>query len=308
MTRILKGKDYEREGTESYNSAAYSEAKQKYNLALEIYREFSLQDEVKKIDQQLKKIDEKLSNDDQNKKIKEIRAEANEYLQIGDYKSAINKYIEAKVISSNLGLTKEVSEINNKIKQINNRSIIKKAEEYEDTAAIQLNKQNFSEALFNYKQAEKIYSEYGLSDRISKVREKVKSVKEIKLLTEAENKEELGDRQFDNQKYEQAISSYQQAQEIYKNAQLETKANKLGEKIISVEVAKTFNKAKEYEKLGDQLAGEENYKKAVINYKQAQGIYSKVNKLKDFNRIQEKIDKAKNEQKGFFERLFSLKE
>ena len=308
LTRILKGKDYEREGTESYDSAAYSEAKQKYTLALEIYREFSLQDEVKKIDQQLEKIDEKMSNNDQNKKIKEIKAEANEYLQIGDYKSAINKYIEAKVICSNLGLTQQVSGINNKIRQINNRLIMKKAEEYEDTASIQLNKQNFSEALFNYKQAEKIYSEYGLSDKISKVREKIKSVKEVKLLTSAEDKEELGDRQFDNQKYDQALSSYQQAQKIYKNAKLETKVNKLGEKIISVEVEKTFNKAKEYEKTGDQLAGKENYEEAIVNYNQAQNIYSKVNKLKDFNRIQKKIDKASNEQKGFFERIFSLKE
>ena len=308
LTRILKGKDYEREATEYYNSESYSEAKQKYTLALEIYRQFSLKDEANMIDQQLKKINKKINHNDQNQKIKEIRAEANEYLQIGDYKSAINKYIEAKVICSNLGLTKEVSEINSKIKQINNQSIMKKAEEYEDAATIQFNKQNFSEALFNYQQAEKIYSEYGLSTKITKVKKKIASIKSAKALSEAETKEELADKQFENQKYDQAINNYEQAKEIYKEAELINKVNKLGEKIISVEAAKTFNKAKEYEKAGDELAGAEKYEKAISNYKQAKKIYSKVNKLEAFNRIQSKIKKANNEQKGFFERIFSLKE
>ena len=305
LNRILKAKDYEREGLEAHSSQIYSEAQQKYTLALEIYREFNLKDEVKKINGQLKKIKQKISDDDQDEKIREIKAAANEYLQIGDYKSAINKYIEAKVICSNLGLSKEVSKINQKIKQINNRSTMQKAEEYEDAAAIELNKQNFSEALFNYKQAEKIYSECSLSSKVAKVRKKIESVKAAQSLTDAETLEELGDKQFDNGKYEQALSNYKEAKTIYKQAKLDNKANKVGEKIISVEVAKTFNKAKEYEKLGDQLAEEENYKQAIMNYNEAKSIYSKVNKLKDFNRIQEKIEKANNEKEGFFKRLFS---
>ncbi|MFO7820370.1 MAG: protein phosphatase 2C domain-containing protein [Halanaerobacter sp.] len=305
LNRILKAKDYEREGLEAHSSQNYSEAKQKYSLALEIYREFSLKDEVEKIEEQLEKIKQRISQDDQDEKIKEIKAEANEYLQIGDYKSAINKYIEAKVICSNLGLSKEVSKINKKIKQINNRSTIQKAEEYEDSAAIELNKDNFSEALFNYKQAEKIYSECSLSSKVAKVRKKIESIKSAQSLTEAETLEEVGDKQFDNQKYEQALSNYKESKSIYKNAKLDDEANKIGEKIISVEVAKTFNKAKEYEKIGDQLAEEENYKKAIMNYNEAKSIYNKVNKLKDFNRIQKKIEKANDGKEGFFERLFS---
>lgn len=247
LTRILKGKDYEREGRESYNTKSYNEAKQKYTLALEIYREFDLKDEVTRLKKRLKKITKKLAQNDQNNKIKEIKAEANEYLQIGEYKSAINKYIEAKVIYDNLGQRQKVAEIDKRIKQINSRSIMQQAEEYEDNGAIQINKQNYTKALFNYKQAEKIYAEHGLSNKSLKIKEK----------------------------------------------------------IASVQTAKSLSDAEEKEKLGDQLAAKEKYEKAIMNYKQAKTIYGKVDKLKDFNRIQEKINKVNQKQNGFFKRIFS---
>jgi hypothetical protein len=303
--RILKAKDYEGEGSESYKSGSYNEAKQKYNLAAEIYRNHNAQANLKEINTKLAETTEKITNNDQSNKISDMKAEANEYLQMGDYKSAINKYIEAKVICSNLGLTEEVERINNKIKQINNNSVIKKAEEYEDDAEIELNKQNFSEAIFNYKQAEKLYSEYSLSAKVAKVREKIASIEAAQLLDEAETKEELGDKQFKNQKYDEALESYQQVKEIYSGKNMKDKVDKVTEKIIDVRATKKFKRAKEQEKLGDELAQKEKYDKSLMKYKQAKDIYQEVNKLEDFNRVQQKIEKANQGKKGFFSKLFS---
>ncbi|MGM0501365.1 MAG: protein phosphatase 2C domain-containing protein [Bacillota bacterium] len=304
-TRILKAKDYEREGLASYNSGSYNAAKQEYNLALNIYKECNLSEKVAAMNVKMEEVEKKIAQDSQSSQFNELKAEANEYLKMGKYNDAINKYIEAKVICSNLGLSEEVAKINDKIKEINNRSTIMQAEEYEESAAVELNKQNFSEALFNYKQAEKAYSKYGLSNEIAKVRKKIKSVKIAKSLNDAETLEDLGDEQFDNQKYDRALESYEQVQEIYEEAKLFGKIDKVKEKISSVEKAKTINQAKEYEKLGDEFSRDEKYDKAVKNYQQAKRIYNKVDKGQDFNRIQEKIDKANDEQKGFLARLFS---
>ncbi|MGM0368840.1 MAG: hypothetical protein ACQEP9_00315 [Bacillota bacterium] len=303
--RILKAKDYEGEAKESYKSGSYNEAKQKYNLAAEIYRQHNAQVNLTEINTKLEETTEKITNTDQSNKISDMKAEANEYLQMGDYKNAINKYIEAKVICSNLGLTEEVKQINNKIKQINNNSVIKKAEEYEDDAEIELNKQNFSEAIFNYKQAEKIYSEYSMSAKVAKVREKIASIETAQLLDEAETTEKLGDEQFKNQKYDQALDSYQQVEKIYSGEDMEDKVNKVTEKIIDVQATKKFKRAKEYEKSGDELAQNEKYDKSLAKYKQAKDIYQEVNKLEDFNRVQQKIEKANQGKKGFFSNLFS---
>ena len=234
INRILKGKDYQREGTESYNSGSYKEAKQKYNLALEIYRECKLSNQVAEVKNKLEKIDQKIAVNDQSKKVKQIKSEAKEYLQMGEYKKAINKYIEAKVICSNLGLTTEVTKINTKIERINKQFVLKQGQEYEDAAVIEFNKQNFSEALFNYQQAAKTYSKGGLANKVTKVKEKIASVETAKFLAEAENIEDLGDQQVNDEKYEAALSSYQEAKEIYDQVHKREDSKRVQEKIKQV--------------------------------------------------------------------------
>ena len=292
----LKAINYENEGDLFFKSEELPVAMDKYMKALKIYRKNEMSAREKKVKADIQKIEKLITNNQRFSKAQEVEVTGDELFKLKDFKNAILKYTEAKIIYSELGMTEEVNSIKKKLRNIGVLKAATKAKEYETTADRYLEKEEYSEALANYKDAYKIFNTIGKEGSSTRVEEKIdkseRLIKAKELLAE-------GDALFKVKDFKNANLKYMKAELIYLNFGLTDKVKTIKKKINNVRDAESYLKAKDYERLADMQLESKKYEKALYNYGQANKIYSEINKPKASERIQKKIKKTKEAKDKF---------
>ncbi|SJZ97593.1 PP2C family protein-serine/threonine phosphatase [Selenihalanaerobacter shriftii] len=293
---ILKAISYEEEGNMFFKSNQFSVSKEKYTAALDIYSKYELANKKERINQKIEKSQQLMNSNQRVVRARKVESSGDELFKMRDFKSATLKYTEAKVIYSELGMSRKVSKLEEKINSISSSKAYIEAKEYENQADVQLEKSKYTEALFGFKQANKIYSRIGKDRDCTRIEKKIEDSKKI---IKAQKAEAEGDELLKMQNFENASLRYMEAKVIYAEMDMEDDMEMIQQKITNVSTAKLYKEAKEYEGLADMQFDNEKYKEALFNYKQANKMYGKVSKGKDYARVREKIQKTEEEKEKF---------
>ncbi|WP_018249123.1 PP2C family protein-serine/threonine phosphatase [Orenia marismortui] len=230
---ILKGVRYEEEADVFFKSDKFMLAKEKYTIALQIYTKNNLSQKEKAVEERIIEAEKMIQQGDKLKRARAIELEGDNLFQAEDFKQSNLKYLEAKVIYSGLNMTEKINKINNKINKVSITKLSKEAREYEELGdmCMQSEEKNYDEAIFNYRQAKKIYSKINMTKRIEKTDYKINNAIIVQKYTKAEEYEAIADKNFKEEEYEEAISNYEQANNIYSEINKDKDCQRIEDKI-----------------------------------------------------------------------------
>ena len=299
----------EKEGDTLYFLVETTQANLKYTQAKSIYSELGLSERVMQIEQKIQKIEESKIQKDREERINQallLTRNGDEALQLKNYNDANQKYTEAKTIYTQLNMNEEVIKLDEKIRNINIGKNMDEVEKYIRQGDIQLTENNFDEALFNYRQASKIAVDNGFLEEESKIRELINNTTLRKYRTQAERYEKTGDMLLEEQKFSEAIFNFKQARNIYLENNITDGLQKMDEKIKNAENREKYNTAQLFESDADLKYNNKKYEDALINYESALKIYEEINLDVDIQRVSNKINQVKEDQKTIIDRIKDL--
>ncbi|MFW6281370.1 MAG: hypothetical protein ACOC1O_01070 [bacterium] len=282
------------------------QANAKYMQAKNIYEEINLVDRVKQIEEKLIKIEDSKKEKEIQitiSKAQTIEREADELIQLKEYVQAREKYMQVKAIYSQSGKTTEVNRIQKKIENINITQSKNEIDKYIQLGNIQLSENNYDEALFNYRQARKISMENNLSEKTEQISNLISSSGFNKYRNQALKYENAGDMLLEEQNFSEAIFNYKQAKIIYIDNDITKYINSINKKISNATLRKKYYAAQGYEDEGEMNYKNKKYEDSLNNYQKALSIYQEIKKDKDVQRVNEKINLIKDEQKSFFGKI-----
>lgn len=232
--KVQKAVKLMKKGDDSFQTEEYNTASEYYLDAKAIYSQLNMNEEVKNLTNKLNNINISRHKNEIEKYIQS----GNMQLSEGNFDEALFNYRQARKISQENGFTEKTEEI---IKIINNTGLTKyrkKAEKYETTGDMLLEEQNFSEALFNYKEAKNIYLENNLAEGGKEIDKKINNTKVREKYYNAQQYEDQAELEFDNEKYDAALVNYHKALDIYTEIDKKNDIQRLTEKIKLTEEKK----------------------------------------------------------------------
>ncbi len=238
---IIEAGDYESEGDIFYQAQNYLVAKEKYQLALNIYQRKGLKDKEEKMEENMANIDKNLEVN----QAEEYETEAEEYLTKKEFDAAIDSYQQAKDIYEALEIADKTSEMLEMIEDIDYLKIYQKAQNYEQIAEQLVNEKEYQAGIENYQLAKKSYDEATAEKEVSEMKEKIADVKDLIAYEEAESIETRGDEKKEQENFEQAIKNYQQAKEIYTQLERSEELARVKEKLEKIAKKKEILKEME---------------------------------------------------------------
>lgn len=218
---ILQAIAYEEEGDMFLKANNFSVAEEKYNFALAIYQKNELSKRIDGIKSKMNNTDKLKSRNKKVAQAQKTEEAGNELFLKNDFKNASLKYMEAKVIYSDLGLKDRVQRVDKKIDEVEIAKIYAQIKKAEDEANLKFNRDKYEEALSDYESIFQQYSDINKADdsrRVSKVIDEIKGI--IKLneeIAKVKKIEEKGDSLFDDKEYKDALDIYEKAYEMYVN-------------------------------------------------------------------------------------------
>ncbi|OCL25293.1 hypothetical protein U472_13120 [Orenia metallireducens] len=294
---MLKAIDYEQEGDIFYKAGKFAIAKEKYNNALEICKQNRFNQKLTMIKIKIEDTNQLIIKTEKIAKAEIAEDKGDEFFQSQEFENANLKYLEAKIIYLELNKTEEAQKIEKKIKNVILTKNKIEAEEYEEVADMymQAEKKEYDEALFNYKEANKIYSKINMSNKVKKIDYKINNLLLAKTLNQAKNYKELAQIKLTKENYQEALLNYKKALELYVQSNMTKEIAEIEEMLESV----NYSKAKKYEDSADKYFKEREYDKALDNYEQAKEIYSNINKSEELEVVENKIARTKEKKDKF---------
>jgi serine/threonine protein phosphatase PrpC len=291
--KILEAINYEREGDMFLDSKEFLMSKSKYSVALEMYKKNGLFEKEEKMNNKIEQIEDLVKGKERITAAQKLENEGNELFKLNDYKNATLKYMEAKVIYSELGITSRVKEIKEKIDKVNITKFYNEAKGYEDLAEIQLERENYSKAIFNYGQAKKIYTKINKEEDSVRVENKITDKQQI---IEAHKLEEKADRLFKSNDFKKALSNYKQASKIYNKVAKDKDCARIEIKIVDKQ---QIIEAMKLEAEGNDFFETKEFENANLKYKKAKSIYLGLEMPEKVKEVKRKIEKVKEKKKKF---------
>lgn len=231
---IIEAGDYEAEGDIFYQAQNYLVAKEKYQLALNLYQKKSLRDKEQRMEENLATIDKKLEVN----QAKEYEAEAEDFLEKKEFDAAIDSYQQAQEIYTTLEIKDKAYEMAEIIEDIDYLKIYQKAQNYEEIAEQLVDKREYQAGIENYQLAKKSYEEATAENEVSEMGKRIADVKDLIDYEQAESIEAKGDEKKEQEDYKEAIKNYQQAKEIYDQLERTEELARVNEKLEEIDKKK----------------------------------------------------------------------
>ena len=296
------------EADQLFNEQKYTNAKDKYQQALDIKQEEYPKSKIKEIEQLLASIA------DENQKKQEfdrLVALGNQEFSNTQYQNAIDYYEQALLNKEDKDVRVKIEQAKDKIKEIETQ---------------QENDQKYSQLiadgdqLFQQKQYEQAKTKYRQAIDIKQEqypKSKIDEIEQLLALIADENQKKqefdrlvaLGNQEFSNTQYQNAIDYYEQALTNKEDEDVRVKIEQARDKIKEIETQQENDQ--KYSQLiadGDQLFQQKQYEQAKTKYQRAIDIkeeqYPK-SKIKEIEQLLASIA-DENQKKQEFDRLVAL--
>ncbi len=279
-------------GTSEKDSEQYDEAKETLELARDLAIDLDNITAKKEIDLLLKEMSSQIKADEQEKEDEEKAAEEEEKAKLEE---DLAKLEEETVKAEEEAAAEEEKRIEEQTKI---------ADEMVINADAATAEKKYDIAMSGYNDAYAIYKDLGDTENMAKVQ---KQINEMKLAesdeedkvkyAEGDNYITIGDRHLENNEFELARESYNEALEIFTDLKDKDYMLIVRTKLADVDSAEkkleddlTTKKADDYVKNGDMYLENSDYTKAKKQYKLAQSLYQDVGNIEKVLELDKKID------------------
>lgn len=302
--KVIEAINYENEGDKLLKAKNYALAREKYSAAGAIYLTYELLDKNNALSKKISECDTHMTIDSKLETARKIETAGDEFFNLQQFDEAVIKYIEAKVIYTELNMSDRVAVIDGKMKKVDEMkaSIIfneklQMAEALEKEGDTLYFLVEMTQANLKYSQARSIYQELELTDRATQVEQKLQKIEQSKLEKDREERinqavmlTRSGDEALQLKNYNDANQKYTEAKAIYSQLNMIEEAGKIDEKIRNINISKNMDEIEKYIRQGDIQLTENNFDEALFNYRQASKIAVDNGFHEEENRIRELIN------------------
>ncbi|MEX1001251.1 MAG: hypothetical protein WDZ35_03970 [Crocinitomicaceae bacterium] len=293
-----------KEADQAFNAANWEKALEKYQEAYAVKEENHPKERIVIVKQKIAELEEKEAKE---KQFNDLVAQGDGLSDKGDFSGAIEKYKAAIAIKPDPSVSKKILDLEQKLKeQAKNQELMERYNKKIAEADAAFDSKNWNEAKKLYQEALDIKSnEQHPKDRLAEIEKRIKEESQNEVEAEYQKIINEADKFKGEEKFDDAISSYEKAIQLKPNDPYPKKQIEAIKKIISDRENQEAEKEafeKKYKELitsADKAFTEKKYQEALGSYKEAAGMKPNEthpkSRIEEINKLLEKLNEKEAE-------------